>query len=173
MAHMEDKVEKKAAAVMQPARVEEAQILICYDGSNEAKWAVDTAAALLGRRHAVVLNVAPAMTFGERMAAVSSLAPGAGFEDLNRADALRRAEAGAARARRAGLDAEPRVASALATWQGIVDVADELDATTIVIGSRGPGGLGKVGRRSVSHDVATHARRPVLIVPAPPTKRAV
>jgi nucleotide-binding universal stress UspA family protein len=157
----------------QRARVEEAQILICYDGSNEAKWAVDTAAALFGPRHAVVLNVAPAMTFAERMAAVSSLVPGGAFEDLNSADALRRAEAGAARARRAGLDAEPRVASALATWQGIVDVADELDAATIVIGSRGNGGLRKAGGRSVSHDVATHARRPVLIVPEPPMKRTV
>jgi len=78
------------------------EILICYDGSNDAERAVDAAAALLGPRHAVVLNVAPAMTFAEGVAATSSLVPGGAFEDLNRADALGRAEAGAAHARRAG-----------------------------------------------------------------------
>jgi len=141
------------------------QILICYDGSDDAERAVDTAAALLGPRDAVVLTVAPAMTFAESMAATSSVVPGGAFEDLNEADARRRAEAGAALARRAGLHAEARATIASTTWQGIVDIADELDAAAIVIGSRGLGGLREFARGSVSHDVATHARRPVLIVP--------
>ena len=132
------------------------QVLICYDGSDEAKRAVDTAAALLGPRHAVVLNVAPAM---------SSPVPGSAFEGLSKADALLRAEAGAARARRAGFDAEPRTTQASSTWKGIVDVADELDAEIIVIGSRDLTGLREFARGTVSHDVATHAQRPVLIVP--------
>ncbi len=147
------------------AQAEDAQILVCYDGSEEAKRAVDAAAALLGSRHAVVLNVAPAMTFAEGMAATSSLVPGTAFEDLNRVDALIRAEAGAARARRAGLDAEPRATTASTTWRGIVDVADELDAAIIVIGSRGLNSLREIAHRSVSHEVSTHARQPVLIVP--------
>ena len=154
------------------AESEDAQILICYDGSNEAKRAVDTAAALLGRRHAVVLNVAPAMTLAESMATTPSLVPGGAFEDLNRADALQRAEAGAARARRAGLHAEPRATIARSTWQGIVDVADELDAAVIVIGSRGFSGVREFAHGSVSHDVATHARHPVLIVTPPATRAA-
>jgi nucleotide-binding universal stress UspA family protein len=141
------------------------QILICYDGSEDGERAVDTAAALLGPRDAVVLTVAPAMTFAEGVAATSSLVPGGAFEDLNRADALRRAEAGAAHARRAGLKAEARATVASTAWQGIVDVADELDAAAIVIGSRGLGGFRELAHGSVSHDVATHARRPVLIVP--------
>jgi nucleotide-binding universal stress UspA family protein len=141
------------------------QILICYDGSEEAERAVDMAASLLGSRAAVVLTVAPVMTFAESMAATSSVVPGNAFEDLNRADALRRAETGALHARLAGFDAEARATIASETWQGIVDVADELDAAAIVIGSRGLGGLREFARGSVSHDVATHARRPVLIVP--------
>jgi nucleotide-binding universal stress UspA family protein len=141
------------------------QILICYDGSEDAERAVDTAAALLGPREAVVLTVAPAMTFAEGVAASSSMVSGGAFEDLNYADALRRAQAGAMHARRAGFDAEARAAIASTTWQGILDVADELDAAAIVIGSRGLGGLRELARGSVSHDVATHARRPVLIVP--------
>ena len=114
------------------------EILICYDGSSGAKSAIDAAAALFGPRHAIVLNVAPAMTFAE-----------------GTADALLRAGAGAARARRAGLDAEPRATLASTTWKGIVGVADELDVAAIVIGSRG----------RLSHDVSTHAGRPVLTVP--------
>ena len=141
------------------------QILICYDGSDDAERAVDTAAALLGPRDAVVLTVAPAMTFAESMAATSSVVPGGAFEDLNEADARRRAEAGAALARRAGLHAEARATIASTTWEGIIDIADELDAAAIVIGSRGLAGLRELARGSVSHDVATHARRPVLIVP--------
>jgi nucleotide-binding universal stress UspA family protein len=141
------------------------QILICYDGSEDAERAVDTAAVLLGTREAVVLTVAPAMTFAEGVAATSSLVPGGAFEDLNRADALRRAEAGAMHARRAGFEAEARATIASTTWQGILDVADELDAAAIVIGSRGLGGFREFTRGSVSHDVATRTRRPLLIVP--------
>jgi nucleotide-binding universal stress UspA family protein len=141
------------------------QILICYDGSEDAERAVNMAAALLGPREAVVLTVAPAMTFAEGVAATSSLVPGGAFEDLNQADALRRAEAGAIHARRAGFDAEARATIGSTTWQGILDVADELDAAAIVIGSRGLGGFRELARGSVSHDLATHARRPVLIVP--------
>jgi nucleotide-binding universal stress UspA family protein len=142
-------------------------ILICYDGSEDSERAVDTAATLLGPRDAVVLDVAPTMTFAESMVATASVVPGRAFEDVNTADALRRAEAGAAHARRSGLRAEPRATLASTTWQGIVDVADELDAAAIVIGSRGLRGLHEVAGGSVSHDVATHSGRPVLIVPPP------
>ena len=76
-------------------------------------------------------------------------------------------------ARRAGFDAEARATIAPTTWQGIVDVADELDAAVIVVGSCGLGGLREFTRGSVSHDVATHARRPVLIVPPPHAKGTV
>jgi nucleotide-binding universal stress UspA family protein len=151
--------------VVTERREQDAQILVCYDGSDDAKRAVDAAAALLAPRPAVVLNVAPAMTLAESVATTPSLVPGGAFEDLNRADALIRAEAGASRARRAGLDAEALATIAPTTWQGIVDVADELDVSVIVVGSRGLGGLRELARGSVSHDVATHTRRPVLIVP--------
>jgi nucleotide-binding universal stress UspA family protein len=143
------------------------RILICYDGSKDAERAIDTAAALLGPRDAVVLTVGPSMTFAESMVATSSVVPGGAFDDLNTADALHRAEAGAVHACRAGFRAEPSATIASTTWQGVVDVADELDAAAIVIGSRGLRGLHGLAGGSVSHDVATHAARPVLIVPPP------
>jgi nucleotide-binding universal stress UspA family protein len=46
-----------------------------------------------------------------------------------------------------------------------VDVADTIDAAVIVLGSRGLKGAREVFEGSVSHDVAEHAGRPVLIVP--------
>ena len=68
-------------------------------------------------------------------------------------------------ARSAGFEAEPRGELASATWEGIVGVADELDAAVIVIGSRGLTGMKKIFDTSVSQQLAEHAGRPVLIVP--------
>jgi nucleotide-binding universal stress UspA family protein len=142
-------------------------ILICYDGSPDAARAIEAAAALLGPRRAVVVDVLPWLTAAESMAATSSPVPGTAFEELNSAEARRIAGRGAEIARSAGFDAEPRGELANATWEGIVGVADELDAAVIVIGSRGLTGLKKIFDASVSQQVAEHAGRPVLIVPPP------
>jgi nucleotide-binding universal stress UspA family protein len=145
--------------------MDQAPILICYDGSDAAGRAIDAAAALLGPRRAVVLDIGPLLTTAESFAAVSSVVPGTAFEDLNTADALERARAGAELARQAGFEAEARGDLAAPTWGGIVDVAEEIDAAVIVIGSRGLSGAKELFEGSVSHEVAEHARRPVLIVP--------
>jgi nucleotide-binding universal stress UspA family protein len=140
-------------------------VLICYDGSAEATRGMKTAAGLLGSRRAVVLNIGPELTVAESVAAVSSVVPGNTFVELNTAEAHRTAARGAEIARSLGFHAEARDALADPRWQGIVDVADELDASVIVIGSRGLRGLREVAEGSLSHQVAEHAGRPVLIVP--------
>ena len=142
-------------------------ILICYDGSEGAQRAIDVAAKLLGPRHAVVVDVGPPLTAAESLASVSSVVPGDAFEDLNMEAARERAQAGTDRAREAGFTADERAAVAAPTWEGIVDVADEIDAAVIVLGSRGLTAARQVIAGSVSHDVAEHAGRPVLIVPPP------
>jgi nucleotide-binding universal stress UspA family protein len=147
--------------------VKDGLILICYDGSASARRAIDEAAKLLGPRRAVVLDVGPQLTTAESFAAVSSIVPGNAFEELNADDALARAREGAERARHAGFDAEPREELAAPTWEGIVDVAKDIDADAIVIGSRGLSGIPEAFQGSVSHQVAEHAGRPVLIVPPP------
>jgi nucleotide-binding universal stress UspA family protein len=146
-------------------QMDEHPILMCYDGSTEAQRAIDVAASVLRARRAVVLDVGPMLTTAESLAAVSSVVPGNAFEDLNTDDALQKARDGAERARLAGFDAEVRAELDEPTWQGIVDVADELDAAVIVLGSRALDGVHEVFEGSVSHDVAEHAGRPVLIVP--------
>jgi nucleotide-binding universal stress UspA family protein len=138
-------------------------ILICYDDSDGSRHAIDVAARLFPGRRAVVLDVAPFLTGAESVAELSSLTPN--FGQLNQDDALARARAGAARALEAGLGAEPRADLAAPTWGGIVEVADEIDAAVIVTGSRGLTGARELFEGSVSHDVAAHASRPVLIVP--------
>jgi nucleotide-binding universal stress UspA family protein len=148
----------------------DAPILICYDGSDGAHHAIDVAAALLGGRRAIVLDVGPPLTVAESYAALGPLVPGEVFEEENIGDAAQRARVGAERAKRAGFDAEARAEVAAPTWEGVVDVADEIDAAVIVMGSRGLTGAREVFEGSLSHDVAEHARRPVLIVPPPKTK---
>jgi len=140
-------------------------ILICYDGTADSERAIETAQDLLGPRRAVVLNVGPTLTTAESFAAMSSVVPGTAFEELNVDDARRLADAGAERARHVGFEAEARGEVGAPTWEGILDVADEIDASVIVLGSRGLKGLRERVEGSVSHELAQHSRRPVLIVP--------
>jgi nucleotide-binding universal stress UspA family protein len=144
--------------------VRDGRVLICYDGSASARRAIDEAATLLGPRRAVVLDVGPLLTVAESYAVLASV-PEDAFGDVNVADALARAREGAERARRAGFDAEPRAEVAAPTWEGIVEIAAEVDADAIVMGSRGLTGIRETLSGSVSHQVAEHAGRPVLIVP--------
>jgi nucleotide-binding universal stress UspA family protein len=145
--------------------MDDAPILICYDDSPGARHAIDAAADLLPNRRAVVLDVAPFLTGVESVASLGTLPPD--FADLNREDALSRARIGAELARNAGFEAEPRANVAAPTWDGVVEVADEIGAAAIVIGSRGLTGARELFEGSFSHEVAEHAGRPVLIVPPP------
>jgi nucleotide-binding universal stress UspA family protein len=141
-----------------------APVLICYDGSDDARGMIEGAAAVLGPRRAVVLVVEPTLTFAESVAVVDSAVPGNELEDLNESEGLSHARTGADLARRAGFDAEARSTVAPATWSGIVDVADDVDASVIVV-SRGLTGLRELFEGSVTREVARHADRPVLVVP--------
>jgi len=145
--------------------MDEAPILIGYDGSENARRGIDSAFVLFGNRRAVVLDVAPVITPAESLATIT---PGPyAFGELNLSDAETAAEEGARYARAVGLVAEARADVAAPTWQAIVDVADEIDAAVIVMGTRGLNGARELFEGSVSHQVAEHAGRPVLIVPPP------
>jgi nucleotide-binding universal stress UspA family protein len=139
-------------------------ILICYDGSESAEHAFNAAAGVLAGRKAIVVDIGPVLTGAESYAAVT---PGINIglmEDANLDAALERAQEGAELARRAGFDAEARAELSAPTWEGIVDLCEEIDAAVIVIGSRGLTGARERLQGSVSHQVAEHSKRPVLIV---------
>ena len=143
----------------------DAPILICYDDSEGSRQAITAAATLFGDRRAVVLDVAPPLTVAESYAALTA-AP-LDFEELNLEDALANARLGATFAREAGFEAEPRADLAAPMWDGVVEIADEIGAVAIVMGSRGLTGVQELLKGSFSHDVAEHAGRPVVIVPPP------
>lgn len=148
-------------------------ILLGYDGSDNAKDAVERAGVLFKGQAAVVLVI------WEEYAEIVARAP-AGFgrvtgepdyERLDEANAKRAdqvAEEGAALARHAGLDATPLTSPRSgAMAETILDQADEVNADAIVLGSRGRGGIGSFLLGSVSNAVLQSADRPVLIVPSP------
>ncbi len=144
-------------------------VLIAYDGSDQAKAAIAEAGRVLGAgRRAVVLIVREPIEHFEfvGLGGARTLDPAtvSAMQEAAQNEATNVAEEGAALARDAGFDAEPRVESAASAWQEIVDVADELNADVIAIGSRGRTGLKKVLLGSVASAVAQHSRRSVLIV---------
>jgi nucleotide-binding universal stress UspA family protein len=146
-------------------------ILICYDGSQSAEHSFGAAAGVLAGRKAIVTDIGPVLTGAESYAAVSPGINIALLEQENLAGALQRAEQGAELARRAGFDAEARAELSAPTWEGIVDLANEVDAAVIVIGSRGLKGVRERLEGSVSHQVAQNSGRPVLIVTPPDEHR--
>lgn len=137
-------VVREDAAIPAP----DAPLVIGYDGSRHARQAISAAGALFPGRRAIVVH--------------------AGHLEL--------ADEGAQVAADAGLDAEAlRVPQALqdvvrpesAAWHRLSAVADERGAALIVVGSRGTGALRRFVLGSVTGGLLHHARRPVLVVPAP------
>ena len=138
-------------------------IVFAYDGSELARLAIDEAARQLGPgRAALVLTVWHPFDVGF-VPAGDVRFDAAQISDVREA-AGRTAAEGASRAQAAGFDARSEVAEASPTWQGIVTVAEEQDASLIVLGSHGRTGLGGVLLGSVAEAVAAHSRRAVLIV---------
>ncbi|KAB2347935.1 universal stress protein [Actinomadura rudentiformis] len=147
-------------------------ILIAYDGSDDAKAAIDFAGRHVSPAPAVVLVVWEPLLL--QIARSSAAAPpafvgddAAGAERRERQQAERFAAEGAELARRAGLtDVIPRAESSNGPiWATIVNVADEIDATLVVTGTRGLARVKSVLLGSVSDRVLHHVKRPVLIVP--------
>lgn len=136
-------------------------ILIGYDGSDGARRAIEFAGQYFANRLAVVVTV-----FEDWPPAVRGDAASVDAVERRRTQAT--AEEGAALARGAGLDAEPRTLYvADHAWRAIAAGADELDAGLIVVGSHGFNGVRPLVLGSVSHQLAHHAHQPVLAVPTP------
>jgi nucleotide-binding universal stress UspA family protein len=148
------------------------QILIAYDGSDDARAALVYAGGLLKGRQAVVLSVwEPSIVQLQHNAFAGILPIGEDFTNQDEADQKAThllAEQGAELANQAGLDATARSHPETDTiWSAIVEVAEELDAELIVTGTRGRGELRSLVLGSVSEHVLHHAKRPVLVVPGP------
>ncbi len=143
-------------------------LLIAYDGSPFAKAAIEDAGRQLqGWRHAVVLTIREPLEQVPFMSTLGTSVDAGTFAKLQESaaqEAAGVAEEGAELARAAGFEAEARVETGPTPWERIVDVAEELDAGLIVIGSRGLTGLKRAVIGSVAAAVAQHSGRSVLIV---------
>jgi nucleotide-binding universal stress UspA family protein len=147
-------------------------VLFAYDGSAHARAAIERAGEVL--RHGPAVVATAWNTFEGRASAALLALPGnvaqEAIEDLdaaNREEAEELAAAGAELARAAGFDAEPRAIRAAGPYfAAVLDCADELDASAIVLGSRGRSRLAAAVLGSVSTGVLHHTRRPVLVVRA-------
>jgi nucleotide-binding universal stress UspA family protein len=146
-------------------------VLFCYDGSDGSKTALTAAVELIKPGDAVVLVVwTPAAVSLARAGSFLVAVPNEGeIDEQEAAQARRIAEEGAAAARERGYNAEARTAEATeSVAKAIDDIAEELDAGLIVCGQRGRGAIGSALLGSVSHALAAHTRRPVLIAPQHP-----
>jgi nucleotide-binding universal stress UspA family protein len=140
---------------------DERPVLLTYDGSAEARAAIRQAGEQVGDgRPAVVLTVW--QPFGAPLAG-SPVAPPPWPDELAEREARRIAGEGVALARAAGFDATPRTEQGAPVWERIAEIADELDATLIVVGSHGRTGMQLLLMGSISEATARHTGRPVLI----------
>jgi nucleotide-binding universal stress UspA family protein len=137
-------------------------VLIAYDGSEEAKAAIEQAGKQLrDGRPAIVLTVW--QPFGAMGFVGAPMVPPVGVEEGFESEARRVAEEGAGLARRAGFEAEPEVERGDPVWQRIVESADEHGASILVMGSHGRTGLSRVLMGSVAGTASSHTTRAVLI----------
>ena len=148
-------------------------VLLCFDGSDDAAAAIKTAGEMLGARPAVVLTVWEPLRLWEpwdpatilSVPLAKLISQETGLDQIAADIAREKAEHGAELARAAGFDATVRVARGR-PWEAICEVAEELDAEPIVIGSRGLGRARSALLGSVSSAVIAHARRAVVVGPA-------
>lgn len=147
-------------------------LLLAYDGSDDAKAALEHAAGLLPGATARVLSVWEPLMLTILRSGAGGLGVGYTGDSTEIDDAARTACAdcateGAGLAIAAGLDASPRVAVSEGDLaRTILEAAEDLDAGVVVLGTRGLGGVRSFLLGSVSHQVLQHADRPVMVVPS-------
>ncbi|MEU1425473.1 universal stress protein [Nocardia sp. NPDC005746] len=147
-------------------------MLIAYDGSENARRAVEYAGRFLAANRAVVLTAwEPMVRQAARLSGLSGVMQPEWMtddeiEDVALADARNINAEGVRLAKLAGLNAEARTVECSTTiWTAIVETADELDVDIIVAGTRGATGIRALMHSSVADAVLKHCHRPVLMVP--------
>jgi nucleotide-binding universal stress UspA family protein len=150
-------------------------VVLAYDGSTDAKRAIATAGELLGGP-AVVVHVyatqtpPPAALAAPGMALAVDPALTAEAEQQARERARAVVDEGIAVARAAGFDPESELVpgdGVHAVWNAIVSVAEQHDASVIVVGHGQLSWLEEKLLGRVDAGVVKHAGRPVLVVPSP------
>jgi nucleotide-binding universal stress UspA family protein len=151
---------------MTNASVSDRPVLIAYDGSDDARHAIEEAARLfpgaMTRVISVWQDIRSLPAYGWMAPATYDIGPL--LDDARDAAAAKAAE-GAALARERGLEATAEgVQAGGPVWAAIDATAEREEASAIVVGSRGFGGVRSALLGSVSAGLAHHAHRPVVVV---------
>jgi nucleotide-binding universal stress UspA family protein len=147
----------------EPDKLPRGPVVFAYDGSDLAKLAINEAGRQLSPgREAIVLTVWHPFDVGF-LPAGGVRFDAAQISDVREAAEQTAAE-GASLAQAVGFDAGGAATETEPTWKGIVKVANDHDASLIVLGSHGRTGLAGVLIGSVAEAVAAHSRRSVLII---------
>lgn len=152
-------------------------VIFAYDGSESSRHAIQRGAALLRPASALALTVWESVgSVVFRHDLPESLAVARDVVDeldaKTRAAAEQTAAEGAELISACGFEASPIACRAFdesprqatTVWQEVVREAEERDAAAVVLGSRGQSGVRSRVLGSVSHGVANHCTRPVLVV---------
>ena len=156
-----------ATPVQRDAAGETGPVLFAYDGSELAAFAIAQAAAQLApQREALVVCVWQPVDVG-------FIPTDTKHFDADKATEVRHAAQqtaahGASLAVEAGFLASSKAVEASPTWKGIVETADEHDASLIVLGPHRRNGLLGHLQGSVAAAVVAHTTTPVLVVPECP-----
>jgi nucleotide-binding universal stress UspA family protein/MFS family permease len=138
-------------------------VLIAYDGSALAASAIEKAGdQLQAGREALVLCVWRPVDVGF-IPIIGSHFDAAQATEVHQA-AEETAAHGVSLATNAGFSARQVTVEASPTWKGIVQAAEQNDASLIVIGSHRHNGFTGALADSVAGAVVTHAKSPVMIV---------
>ncbi len=155
-----------------PENAPDTTMLIAYDGSPEARRALEYAAKLLKPRKVEILTAWEPL---HRQAARAMTLTTFGTESEDPAYIAGRdtCREGVELAESLGLIARAHmVESATAIWSAIVDAAVELRPDVIVTGTRGITGLKSLWQSSTADNVLHHATVPVFVVPPMPESLA-
>jgi nucleotide-binding universal stress UspA family protein len=152
-------------------------VVVAYDGSEEAQAAVRAAAGLFAFRRIVIASVwepglAMAMASATDPTGIGYLPPTgeamAETDRIQREHAVEVAEDGVRLAQGSGAAAEAYpVADEVDIARTVAELAVQLDAAAIVVGSRGLGAVKSKLLGSTSAALLHHASTPVLVVRAP------
>jgi len=137
-------------------------VIVAYDGATCARNAIGEAGSLIvPGRAAIVLTVWQRFDLGFIPSEEDQL-DAADSEQVRRA-AERTAADGAVLADAAGFRSRGVAIEASPTWKGIVEFAEEREASLIVLGTHGRARRVDALLGSVARDVAAHSQRTVLI----------
>ena len=150
-------------------------ILIAYDGSDDAKAAIEQAGKLFRGETATVLTVWERFidTMTRSGAGAGLIIDYAEIDTQTAQSAAEKSEEGGKIANEAGLAASAKTAVVESTIaNAILDEAASADASVVVTGSRGYTGVKSLLLGSVSHHLVQHADLPVIVVPSPAIAKA-